>query len=1374
MSAIGNIADFLSSGTAPGFANATSIELAPTALGGGGFGEVFECIAINGNRPITPQVIKVLLEDRNGLAARGFETIQKLQRKILARTLSPRTASIPIDLIPGLHAIPQFSFRGIFRGKTIFGCGSARLDVLGYCELDAIQADAVLMAQYHAIGLQGKLALAMQLAEAVQVLQELSYIHADINSKNVFVNIQQRKLAIIDFDSGAVTSHPGDRPTTFGKPCDGEWQAFEIARQLKQRTGSRVVKVDFLTDLWSIAVGIHNLIFLGGPLFYLSEISENSLSDYFEKQKLKWPDISKKCQYIKTSIYSQHRKYLDLLRSVEFAPIYNRLLHSINEGLLNPDARPTCSQWVHTIKPCLESSAINLTRGRIFTPSVSKTPLPAQAVQLPRRAPTAPTTNRPATAAAPIRPPQRQQHHQQIIRTQNQWAKFAAGFALLSLLPILHFLGGLAAAACGWAGLRQAQRSGGVGQLRSGVGFAVGLVAAFLSLFSFVGSILSGSTNSNARPAAASQTNTLGHGTIHLTSDPEGASVTENGRLLGTTPLTLTSFPAGSHEFEVTHPRLPSAGRLNASVSLKGGESKKAGVYFQYGTLHITSDPTGATVMNGIEKLGKTPLVLNFWPAEREKDGGRRFNLNLQLKDPGAGYIWHATIDDKLNAGQQLKLHAKMASRPLRIIAGQENPYAKQKVPDVISGSIKELGGKIFWKSGLSPHEYRLVAPSGLTDAVALAASSQFGLALKADGTLAIWGVESRITSNYPTVYPTTPWTCEISINTVPFDLSNIIAIAAAPEYFMALKKGGKVVTWKPGSTSINEGDQPPGINDFVAIAAGYRHKLGLTWTGRVVAWGDNHEGQATVPNGLDSVVAIAAGEFHSLALKDDGTVVAWGAGDPQNRRPFTSGGNNDDGQCKVPAGLKDVVTIAAGRHHSLAVRRDGTVVAWGGRQMQNMPSNLNHVVSVSGGGNYSIALKDDGTVVGWGDESDHWSRKLGDSSDMRNLVAISAGQDHCLALSALKAFEKAGKETDGASIISRSEGLPQQVNSVEATKQDGLDVKSLGIARRQKITSNAMATSPTSADGKVEASLDRSNSGSLLFINVNEPDGILEHRFRLQCAVNLYSTHVSPTGKLVVIEYGSGSFGSEFAVFERQDKGGYHFLPASHATGVMKFVGGLNGIPIDYDANSHFYMSVKSISENPDCIHVDFNGDYLDKNTRKTATFKGVQGSWMMGVGWSEGYSTKDSSTTHQSGMTTSHQSVSTTSPLPIANTTLSYTSDTSDVDIYFSENDGTKGKCITNSKSFRNGDSGQGDNGYSIKSLGGQKWQIDITDTRSIVFWVTDIKTSTTNIFNLGAIENTILIEADGMVYCNGIELRGGGERSMKLKFRRGKHLP
>jgi hypothetical protein len=56
-------------------------------------------------------------------------------------------------------------------------------------------------------------------------------------------------------------------------------------------------------------------------------------------------------------------------------------------------------------------------------------------------------------------------------------------------------------------------------------------------------------------------------------------------------------------------------------------------------------------------------------------------------------------------------------------------------------------------------------------------------------------------------------------------------------------------------------------------------------------------------------VTAISAGGFHGLALKEDGTVVAWGL--------------NDHGQARVPPGLSGVTAVAAGGFHSMALIAD-------------------------------------------------------------------------------------------------------------------------------------------------------------------------------------------------------------------------------------------------------------------------------------------------------------------------------------------------------------------------------------------------------------------------------------------------------------------
>ena len=105
-------------------------------------------------------------------------------------------------------------------------------------------------------------------------------------------------------------------------------------------------------------------------------------------------------------------------------------------------------------------------------------------------------------------------------------------------------------------------------------------------------------------------------------------------------------------------------------------------------------------------------------------------------------------------------------------------------------------------------------------------------------------------------------------------------------------------------------------------------------------------------PEGLSDVVAIAAGVYHNLALKADGTVVTWG-----------------DYSTPVPADLSNVIAIAAGDAHSVALKADGTVVVWGldFYGQTDMPPGVTNVVSIAAGYGHTMALKADHTLVAWG-----------------------------------------------------------------------------------------------------------------------------------------------------------------------------------------------------------------------------------------------------------------------------------------------------------------------------------------------------------------------------------------------------------------------
>jgi hypothetical protein len=143
---------------------------------------------------------------------------------------------------------------------------------------------------------------------------------------------------------------------------------------------------------------------------------------------------------------------------------------------------------------------------------------------------------------------------------------------------------------------------------------------------------------------------------------------------------------------------------------------------------------------------------------------------------------------------------------------------------------------------------------------------------------------------------------------------------------------------------------------------------VALLRDGTVGHWGrESDYKDATPPTGLSNVVAIAASDSHSLAVKKDGTVVGWGwnkdseaTGIPTTNRDnlvcFSSGQVQHDGQL-----LTNVIAVAANRGYSMALKSDGTVVAWGrmanGRFPATAPEGLSGVIAIAAGDGFCLAI---------------------------------------------------------------------------------------------------------------------------------------------------------------------------------------------------------------------------------------------------------------------------------------------------------------------------------------------------------------------------------------------------------------------------------
>ena len=316
-----------------------------------------------------------------------------------------------------------------------------------------------------------------------------------------------------------------------------------------------------------------------------------------------------------------------------------------------------------------------------------------------------------------------------------------------------------------------------------------------------------------------------------------------------------------------------------------------------------------------------------------------------------------------------------------------------------------------------------------------------------------------------------------------PVGLEDVSAIAAGGGHALALLGDGTVMTWGSdasgtlgnGTTGHGREDgvastvpvHVPGLSDVVAIAAGGADDFALLRNGTVVGWGENRDGQLgdgttlekdtpTPVQGLTGVVAISAGGMssvtgHALALLGNGMVMAWGADDSGQSGNGTTSSHGVTHPTPV-SGLSEVVSISAGTAYSLALRGDGSVLAWGsdvGGQLGVQPlgpelcgigsspcsklpravGGLSNATAVSAGFRTSLALLSDGTVRSWGANK---CGQLGDGSPwesdvpvadavaesdvpvvvkgLGDVTALAAGEQHDLALTAGEAGPNIGQ----------------------------------------------------------------------------------------------------------------------------------------------------------------------------------------------------------------------------------------------------------------------------------------------------------------------------------------------------------------------------
>ncbi len=141
-----------------------------------------------------------------------------------------------------------------------------------------------------------------------------------------------------------------------------------------------------------------------------------------------------------------------------------------------------------------------------------------------------------------------------------------------------------------------------------------------------------------------------------------------------------------------------------------------------------------------------------------------------------------------------------------------------------------------------------------------------------------------------------------------------------------------------------------------------------------IFAWGDNFHRECLVPPDLRDARQLAGGYGFSLALRSNGTVVAWG------------------GLTNVPAAVTNVAAIGAAWYDAIAWLSNGTVIRWNATTNYSWSTNG---AAYALGYDYVLCLRSNGTLAYWGQGS--WRTNLGRGPS--NVMALAAGANHAAAV---------------------------------------------------------------------------------------------------------------------------------------------------------------------------------------------------------------------------------------------------------------------------------------------------------------------------------------------------------------------------------------
>jgi len=248
--------------------------------------------------------------------------------------------------------------------------------------------------------------------------------------------------------------------------------------------------------------------------------------------------------------------------------------------------------------------------------------------------------------------------------------------------------------------------------------------------------------------------------------------------------------------------------------------------------------------------------------------------------------------------------------------------------------------------------------------------------------------------------------------------------------------------------------------NDWAHISAGHTHSVGIRTDGSLWAWGAGPRGELGIGESSHEIVQgfltsipkpspvqvggdydwahISTFDRHNLAIRTDGSLWAWGGningqlglGDRTAVESIIGRVGDNDRTVPTQVGADyDWMHVSAGVGHSLAIRTDGSLWAWGYNNSgqlglghssgwddcRTVPERIGTHTDwkqISAGGWMSLGLRADGSLWSWGE---NWGGMLGIGNTTDEHGPVQVGNDTNWVSVTAKKEQAFGIRSDGS-----------------------------------------------------------------------------------------------------------------------------------------------------------------------------------------------------------------------------------------------------------------------------------------------------------------------------------------------------------------------